>query len=79
MPSVNVEENIKKIISAIEQMSKEILRLEGSLRMFQEFKASGLETIELPHEPRPEKSDPVPEEDTTTTADEEEVVVQDEQ
>lgn len=52
MPSVNVEENIQKITSAIEQYTKEILRLEGSLRMFHEFKASGLETIELPHEPK---------------------------
>ena len=63
MPSVSVEENIQKITSAIEQYTKEILRLEGSLRMFQEFKASGLETIELPHEPRPEKLEPVAEED----------------
>ena len=52
MPSVSVEENIQKITSAIEQYTKEILRLEGSLRMFHEFKASGLETIELPHEPK---------------------------
>ena len=64
MPSVSVEENIQKITSAIEQYTKEILRLEGSLRMFHEFKASGLETIELPHEPRSEKlSEPVDEED----------------
>lgn len=63
MPSVSVDENIQKITSAIEQYTKEILRLEGSLRMFQEFKSSGLETIELPHEPRPEKLEPVAEED----------------
>ena len=63
MPSVSVDENIQKITSAIEQYTKEILRLEGSLRMFQEFKASGLETIELPHEPRSEKLEPVAEED----------------
>lgn len=63
MPSVSVDENIQKITSAIEQYTKEILRLEGSLRMFQEFKASGLETIELPHEPRSEKLEPVDEED----------------
>ena len=63
MPSVSVDENIQKITSAIEQYTKEILRLEGSLRMFHEFKASGLETIELPHEPRSEKLEPVDEED----------------
>ena len=63
MPSESVDENIQKITSAIEQYTKEILRLEGSLRMFQEFKASGLETIELPHEPRSEKLEPVDEED----------------
>lgn len=48
MPSISIEENIEKIVAAIEEHTREILRLEGSLRVLQEFKTSGVETIELP-------------------------------
>lgn len=48
MSSISIAENIEKIVAAIEEHTREILRLEGSLRVLQEFKTSGVETIELP-------------------------------
>ena len=48
MPTLNVEENIQKIIEAITQMRQEIFRLEGSLRVFQSFKEAGLADVEIP-------------------------------
>ena len=38
MPSVDVEENIKKIQEAIESTYQELHRLQGSLRVFLGFK-----------------------------------------
>ena len=48
MPTVNVEENIKKIQEAIEATYQELHRLQGSLRVFMGFKESGLTDIEIP-------------------------------
>lgn len=48
MPTLNVEENIQKIIEAITQMRQEIFRLEGSLRVFQSFKEAGLTDVDIP-------------------------------
>lgn len=48
MPTLNVEENIYKITEAINQMSQEILRLEGSLRVFRSFKEAGLTEVDVP-------------------------------
>ena len=48
MPTLNVDENIQKITEAINQMSQEILRLEGSLRVFRGFKDAGLNEVEVP-------------------------------
>lgn len=51
MPKVNVEENIKKIIEAINGLTAEIYRLEGSLRVFKEFESKGLKEVDLPDVP----------------------------
>jgi hypothetical protein len=48
MPILNVDENIKKIIEAINGMTAEIYRLEGSLRVFKEFQSKGLKEVDLP-------------------------------
>lgn len=53
MPTLNVDENIQKITEAINQMSQEILRLEGSLRVFRGFKEAGLTEVEVPLQPPP--------------------------
>ena len=48
MTKVNVEENIKKIMEAIDNMTREVLRLEGSLRVFREFHENGVKEVEIP-------------------------------
>lgn len=48
MPTLNVDENIKKIIETINALTAEIYRLEGSLRVFKEFESKGLKTVDLP-------------------------------
>ncbi len=50
MPTVDVEENIKKIRMNIEQLTQEVFRLQGMLQTFEGFKKGGLTQIELPHE-----------------------------
>jgi hypothetical protein len=54
MPTVDVEQNIRKLRETIEQMTQEVFRLQGTLRLFVDFKKSGLKVVELPHEPREE-------------------------
>ena len=51
MPTVDVEENIKKIQMNIEQLTQEVFRLQGMLSTFQGFKKGGLMTIDLPNDP----------------------------
>ena len=51
MPVVDVEENIKKLVVNIEQMTQEIFRLQGMLQTFEGFKKGGLKTIDLPNDP----------------------------
>jgi hypothetical protein len=48
MPSLNIEENIKKIQDAIESTYQELHRLQGSLRVFVGLKESGLTVIDIP-------------------------------
>ena len=62
MPTVDVEQNIVKLRDTIEQMTQEVFRLQGTLRVFMEFKKSGLKVVELPHEPREEEEEPQTEE-----------------
>jgi hypothetical protein len=56
MPTVNVEENIKKIQEAIEATYQELHRLQGSLRVFMGFKESGLNEIEIPEKKEEEET-----------------------
>lgn len=51
MPTVDVEENIKKLRMNIEQLTQEVFRLQGMLQTFEGFKKGGLTTIELPQDP----------------------------
>tara|TARA_B100001996_G_C18300660_1_gene454528 strand:+ start:333 stop:569 length:237 start_codon:yes stop_codon:yes gene_type:complete len=51
MPILNVEENMKKISETIANLTQEILRLEGALRVFQGFKEGGLEEVDIPNVP----------------------------
>jgi hypothetical protein len=51
MPTVDVEENIKKLRMNIEQMTQEVFRLQGMLQTFEGFKKGGLTQIELPQDP----------------------------
>jgi len=57
MPTVNIDENIKKVTQTIEQMTQEIFRLQGMLQTFRDLKKGGLETIELPRDPNQETDD----------------------
>ena len=50
MPSVNIDENIKKIRINIEELSQEVFRLQGMLSTFESFKKAGLKDIQLPEE-----------------------------
>ena len=54
MPTVDVEQNIMQLRDTIEKMTQELFRLQGSLRVFMDFKNSGLKVVELPHEPKKE-------------------------
>jgi hypothetical protein len=51
MPTVDVEENIKKLEMNIEQMTQEVFRLQGMLQTFRGFQKGGLKTIDLPSDP----------------------------
>ena len=51
MPTVDVEENIKKLRMNFEQLTQEVFRLQGMLQTFEGFKKGGLKTIDLPQDP----------------------------
>ena len=51
MPTVDIDENIKRIRTNIEQLTQEVFRLQGMLSTFEGFKKGGLTTIDLPHDP----------------------------
>ena len=55
MPSVNVEENIKKLQEAVEATYQELHRLQGSLRVFLGFRENGLKEIEIPEKKEEEE------------------------
>ena len=48
MPTLDVDENIKKIQETIELTCQELHRLQGSLRVFLGFKEAGLKEIDIP-------------------------------
>lgn len=66
MPVVNIEENIKKISNAIEQMTQEVFRLQGMLQTFRDLKRGGLETIDLPRDPSQATDEPEKVEEEST-------------
>ena len=51
MPTIDVDENIKRLEMNIEQMNQEVFRLQGMLQTFRGFKNGGLKTIDLPQDP----------------------------
>lgn len=57
MPTVNVEDNIKKIQEAIEATYQELHRLQGSLRVFLGFQENGLKEIEIPEKKEEEEKE----------------------
>ena len=54
MPTVDIDENIKKLRMNIEQLTQEVFRLQGMLQTFEGFKKGGLTTIDLPRDPTQE-------------------------
>ena len=61
MPTVDVEENIKKLRMNIEQLTQEVFRLQGMLQTFEGFKKGGLTQIELPNQSTTEQLDSIQE------------------
>ena len=61
MPVVDVEENIKKLQENIDQLTREVFRLQGVLQTFQGFKKGGLTQIDLPNDPDQSVADPIEE------------------
>lgn len=57
MPSLDVEENIKKLQDAVESTYQELHRLQGSLRVFLSFKENGLTTIDIPEKVEEEEGE----------------------
>ena len=54
MPTIDIDENIKKLRMNIEQLTQEVFRLQGMLQTFEGFKKGGLKTIDLPNDPTQE-------------------------
>ena len=61
MPVVDVEENIKKLQENIDQLTREVFRLQGVLQTFQGFKKGGLTQIDLPNDPDQSVADTIEE------------------
>jgi len=51
MPTLDIDENIKRLQENIEQMTQEVFRLQGMLQTFSNLKKGGVNTIELPIDP----------------------------
>ena len=66
MPSLKVEDNIKKIEHAIEELTQEVFRLQGSLRVFKGFKEAGLVDVEIPERPQEPEAEPEAETEEST-------------
>jgi len=43
-----VKENVEKMSADLEMMSKEVFRLEGSLRVFRSLLEAGVEEVDIP-------------------------------
>ena len=51
MPTLDIDENIKRLEQTIEQMTQEVFRLQGMLQTFSNLKKGGVNTIKLPVDP----------------------------
>ena len=47
---LSIEENIKSTIQQMENMSRELLRLEGTVRLLQQLKEAGVDDIDVEEE-----------------------------
>lgn len=50
MPTLSIDENIIKLQNSIEQMTQEIFRMQGMVKIFTDLKAAGVNNIELPNQ-----------------------------
>ena len=50
MPTLSIDENIIKLQNSIEQMTQEICRMQGMVKIFTDLKAAGVNNIELPNQ-----------------------------
>jgi hypothetical protein len=70
MPTVHIEENIKRLQENIDKMTQEIFRLQGMLQTFEGFKKGGLTQIDMPNDPnQPDPEPPKKPKDITRTTD----------
>ena len=51
MPTLDINDNIKRLEETIEQMTQEVFRLQGMLQTFSNLKKGGVNTIEFPVDP----------------------------
>lgn len=51
MPTLDINDNIKRLEETIEKMTQEVFRLQGMLQTFSNLKKGGVNTIELPVDP----------------------------
>lgn len=72
MPKLSVKENVEKMSADLELMSKEVFRLEGSLRVFRSLLEAGVEEVDIP------EKDEEGEETTPITIPEENALEEDE-
>lgn len=47
---MDVKQNIQRIVEQIDLLTKELFRLEGSLRVFQEMERNGILTVDVPEQ-----------------------------
>lgn len=57
--TMDVKQNIQRIIEQIDTLTKELYRLEGSLRVFREMERNGILTVDVPTEATPPPSPPI--------------------
>ena len=50
MPTLSIDENIIKLQNSIEQMTQEIFRMQGMVKIYNDLKAAGVNNIELPNQ-----------------------------
>jgi hypothetical protein len=50
MNSLSVDDNIQNILNIKKQLENELLKLEGSLKVYEEMKNVGISVIQLPNQ-----------------------------